>query len=124
MNAAEAVGIEIEIVKNNNITVVQSNTCRRFKVKAYDELTNFCSAEEYEDEMPFPFTTNKIELESKSKDLLMSELYELKNMWYLYSKKINSLLVILPSEILNRYDMVAKTLQMPVFDVTKYGSTE
>lgn len=50
----------------------------------------------------------------------MSELYELKNMWFLYNKKINNLLVILPQEILNRYDMVAKTLQMPVFDVSKY----
>jgi hypothetical protein len=40
----------------------------------------------------------------------MSELYELKNMWFLYNKKINNLLVILPQEILNRYDMVSKTL--------------
>ena len=52
----------------------------------------------------------------------MSELFELKNMWYLYNKKINSLLVILPQEILNRYDMVSKTLQLPVFDITKYAN--
>lgn len=51
-----------------------------------------------------------LEESSKYKDLLMSELYELKNMWFLYNKKINNLLVILPQEILNRYDMVAKTL--------------
>ena len=30
------------------------------------------------------------------------------------------MLVVLPQEILNRYDMVAKTLQPPVFDITKY----
>ena len=50
----------------------------------------------------------------------MSELYELKNIWFMYNKKINSLLVILPQEILNRYDMVSKTLQAPVFEMAKY----
>ena len=50
----------------------------------------------------------------------MSELYELKNIWFMFNKKINSMLVVLPQEILNRYDMVAKTLQPPVFDITKY----
>ena len=50
----------------------------------------------------------------------MSELYELKNIWFMFNKKINSMLVVLPQEILNRYDMVAKTLQAPTFDVTKY----
>lgn len=94
-------------------------------MKEYNELTNFCVAEEFEDAIPLPFSNaknNDKELDPRYKDLLMSELYELKNMWYLYSKKINSLLVILPQEILNRYDMVAKTLQMPVFDVNKYGT--
>jgi hypothetical protein len=66
-------------------------------VKSYNELTNFCVVEEYSDETQL----NGIEkenggIESKFKDLLMSELFELKNMWYLYNKKINSLLVILP----------------------------
>ena len=54
------------------------------------------------------------------KDLLQSEVFELKNTWFLYNKKINSVLVILPQEILNRYDMVAKSLQAPVFDLAKY----
>ena len=93
MNAAESIGIEIEIVQNNNIPVVQSNSCKRFKVKSFDELTNTCTAEEYEDEvMAFSDEGNT----SKEQDLLMSELYELKGMWYQYTKKINSLLVILP----------------------------
>lgn len=38
----------------------------------------------------------------------------------MFNKKINSMLVVLPQEILNRYDMVAKTLQPPVFDVAKF----
>ncbi len=42
-------GIEIEIAKKNNITVVESNTHKRFKIKSYDEVSNFCLAEEYED---------------------------------------------------------------------------
>ena len=47
--AQDAVGIEIEISKKNNITVVESNTHKRFKVLSYDEATNFSQAEEYED---------------------------------------------------------------------------
>ncbi len=64
-----------------------------------------------------------IATDDKTKDLLMSELFELKNLWFVFSKKMNSVLSILPSEVLNRYDMVAKTLQTPVFDVTRYPST-
>jgi hypothetical protein len=51
LNAQEAVGIEIEIIKKNNITIVESNSNKRFKVKTYDELSNFCTAEEYTDEL-------------------------------------------------------------------------
>lgn len=54
----------------------------------------------------------------------MSELFELKNLWFQYNKKINSILTILPQDVLNRYDMVAKTLQAPVFDVTRYPHNE
>jgi len=68
--------------------------------------------------MAAPLKNNDID--PKYKDLLMSELYELKNIWFMFNKKINSMLVVLPQEILNRYDMVAKTLQAPTFDVTKY----
>jgi hypothetical protein len=31
-NAMDAVGIEIEIIKKNNITIIESNTNRRFRV--------------------------------------------------------------------------------------------
>lgn len=50
---------------------------------------------------------------------MQSEVFELKNLWFTYQKKINQLLVVLPTEILNRYDMVAKSLIAPVFDQTK-----
>jgi hypothetical protein len=55
----------------------------------------------------------------------MSEVYELKNLWFVYNKKINTILSILPQEVLGRYDMVAKTLQPPVFDMSRYpGASE
>ena len=47
--AVDAVGIEIEISKKNNITVVESNSYKRFRIKSYDEATNFCQAEDFED---------------------------------------------------------------------------
>ena len=62
--------------------------------------------------------------DEKFKDLLMSELFELKNLWFVYNKKINSVLSILPQEVLGRYDSVAKTLQAPIFDVTRYPHNE
>lgn len=116
----DTVGIEIEITKRNNITIVESNSNKRYRIKQYDEISNFCIAEDYEDTMgPQPMKKEK-EIDPKFKDLLMSELYELKNIWFMFNKKINSMLVILPQEILNRYDMVAKTLNPPVFDIGKY----
>ena len=114
-------GIEIEIAKKNNITVVESNTHKRYKVKSYDEVSNFCLAEDFED-VPTaggPLTKPN---DDKTKDLLMSELFELKNLWFTFNKKMNSVLSILPQEVLSRYDMVAKTLQTPVFDITRYPS--
>ena len=52
--------------------------------------------------------------------MLASELFELKNLWFVYNKKINQLLMILPQEVVNRYDMVVKSLQPPLFDINKY----
>jgi ATP-dependent Lon protease len=115
--AQDCVGIEIEIAKKNNITVVESNSHKRYKVKSYDEVTNFCMAEDFDDTGSASFMPTDAD---KTKDLLMSELFELKNLWFVFNKKMNSILTILPAEVLNRYDMVAKTLQTPVFDVTRY----
>lgn len=95
MQAVDAVGIEIEIIKRNGMTIVESNSNKRFKVKSFDEVSNFCMAEEYSDELT-QYENTSTELEPKFKDLLMSELFELKNLWFMYNKKINSLLVILP----------------------------
>lgn len=97
-------GIEIEISKKNNITVVESNTHKRFKVLSFDETTNFSQAEEYEDMMSTVTNGKEPISQDKVKDLLTSELYELKNIWFVYNKKINSVLSILPQEVLNRYD--------------------
>jgi hypothetical protein len=108
--AQDCVGIEIEIAKKNNITVVESNSHKRYKVKSYDEVTNFCLAEDFEDVMTAGGPLSGANSEDKTKDLLMSELFELKNLWFVFNKKMNSVLTILPSEVLNRYDMVAKTL--------------
>lgn len=89
--ASEQVGIEIEITKKNNITVVESNSYRRFVIKSYDEASNFSQAEEYND-VSAPLAAK----DEKHKDLLMSEIFELKNLWFVYNKKINSVLSILP----------------------------
>ena len=121
--AQDCVGIEIEIAKKNNITVVESNSHKRYRVKSYDEVTNFCLAEDFEDTMTAGGPLSSANSEDKTKDLLMSELFELKNLWFVFNKKMNSVLTILPSEVLNRYDMVAKTLQTPVFDITRYPSS-
>jgi hypothetical protein len=50
-NAPDTVGIEIEITKRNNITIVESNSNKRYKIKSYDEVSNFCVAEDYDDSM-------------------------------------------------------------------------
>ena len=94
-NAIDTVGIEIEITKRNNITIVESNSNKRYKIKSYDELSNFCVAEDYDDSLIISVAKGG-EIDPKYKDLLMSELYELKNIWFMYNKKINSMLVILP----------------------------
>ena len=120
LNAENAVGIEIEIIKKNNITIIESNSNKRYKVLDYDSSTNFSQAIPFEDEDSIPLLKDPQENDQRYKDLLMSEVFELKNIWFLYNKKINSVLVILPQEILNRYDMVAKSLQPPTFDMGKY----
>jgi len=122
-NAENSIGIEIEIIKKNNITIIESNSNKRFKVINFNSTTNFCEAVPYEDEDSIPLLKDPKENDQRYRDLLMSEVFELKNTWFMYNKKINSVLVILPQEILNRYDMVAKSLQPPVFDMSKYPTT-
>lgn len=121
--AEGTVGIEIKITKKNNVTSIESFNTRRFRVTDYDSSTNFCMSQEFEDQaLTQSFNKEKPSegLELSAKDLLQSDLYELKNLWVTYNKKINSLLMILPAEVLNRYDMVVKSLLPPVFDMYKH----
>lgn len=113
-------GIEIEIIKKNNITIIESNSSKRFKIIDYDSNTNFSQAVPYTDEDSIAMLQDPKEDDQRYKDLLISEVFELKNTWFLYNKKINTVLGILPQEILNRYDMVSKSLQPPNFDMGKY----
>lgn len=46
-NAKGAVGIEIEIIKKNNITIIESNSNKRYKVIDYDPNSNFSTAVPY-----------------------------------------------------------------------------
>jgi len=111
--AQGAVGIEIEVTKKNNMTIIESNASSRFKVEEYDSESNFASVVPVEDvtlDEAFGTGNNKSGLELNQKDLLASELFELKNLWFTYNKKINQLLMILPQEVVNRYDMVMKSL--------------
>ena len=54
LNAQDAVGIEIEIVEKNNITIIESNSNKRFLVQDYDSSTNFSKTIPYEDEDSIP----------------------------------------------------------------------
>jgi hypothetical protein len=114
-HAVDTVGIEIKITKKNNVTSIESASTRRFKIVSYNSGSNFCMAQEFTDHS-LEKTFNSIEgkeqqgVSLQAKDLLQSDLYELKNLWVTYNKKINGLLMVLPTEVLNRYDMVVKSL--------------
>ena len=93
------------------MTMIESNSSNRYKIDEYDSQTNFCQALPYHDTtLDETFNTGESGVELNQKDLLASELFELKNLWFMYNKKINQLLMILPQEVLNRYDMVVKSL--------------
>ena len=109
--AEGTVGIEIKVIKKNNMTMIESNSSKRYKIDEYDAATNFCQAVPFEDTtLDEAFNMGESGVELNQKDLLASELFELKNLWFMYNKKINQLLMILPQEVLNRYDMVVKSL--------------
>ena len=93
--------------------MIESQASNRFKIEEYDATTNFAMVTEVDDvtlDEAFGTENNKSGLELNQKDLLASELFELKNLWFVYNKKINQLLMILPQEVVNRYDMVMKSL--------------
>lgn len=91
-HAQGAVGIEIVVSKKNNMTIIESTESARFKVEEYDAGTNFAKVVPVEDvtlDEAFGTGNNKSGLELNQKDLLASELFELKNLWFTYNKKIN-----------------------------------
>lgn len=98
------------------MTHIVGSSSGRFKIKEYDAGSNFAKCEAYNDTSADPESIDP----KAVNELLNSEIYELKQLWFTYNKKINSLLMILPQEVINRYDMVVKSLQPPVFDTTKY----
>ena len=103
--------------------MIESFSDQRYRVVDFDSKTNFCNAVPFEDkDLKEVFGESKEGVELNQKDLLASELFELKNLWFVYNKKINQLLMILPQEVINRYDMVVKSLQPPTFDIAKYPS--
>ena len=42
--AIDTVGIEIKIIKKNNLTTIESTNMKRFQIKEYDSDSNFCMA--------------------------------------------------------------------------------
>lgn len=75
--------------------MIESASSARYRIENYDQVTNFCDAAPFED-MPLTETfgtkvgkdkTSQVNLNQK--DLLSSELFELKNLWFTYNKKIN-----------------------------------
>ena len=51
-NAVGACGIEVELVKKNNLNYVESKNVKRYNVLAFDEESNFCDAQEVVDAVP------------------------------------------------------------------------
>lgn len=135
-NAGGAIGIEIELDKGStNMNVVESKSFKRFKVLEFNETTNFCKAVEFEDrtykvrnaegervEMLLPDILASEDCPDRAhfEDLINSEITDLKNTWFQFNKRMNSSLMILPSEMLNTYDMVVKTLPVPNFEMYRY----
>lgn len=97
--ATDAVGIEILVTKKNNMTMIESKSSARFQIKEYQASSNFALVSPVTDvalDKAFGTENNKTGIELNQKDLLASELFELKNLWFVYNKKINQLLMILP----------------------------
>lgn len=120
-HALDTVGIEIKLTKKSNLTLIESVSTKRFQIASYDADSNFAQCRAFEDlSLRDTFGKSKEGADIDPKDLLASELFELKNLWFVYNKKINQLLMVLPQEVLNRYDLVIKSLTPPIFDVHKY----
>jgi len=81
------------------MTIIESEGSERFRIEEYDATSNFANVTSVEDvtlNEAFGTEETKSGMELNQKDLLASELFELKNLWFTYNKKINQLLMILP----------------------------
>ena len=133
--APGSIGIEVELDTSSptNMSVVESKNFKRYKV--IDLKDNFCRAIEFEDrlygvknsegekvKMSMPDILASEDLPDKSifEDLINSEITDLKNTWFQFNKRMNSSLMVLPSEMLNTYDMVVKTLPVPNFEMYRF----
>lgn len=135
-NAQESIGIEIDLDRSSsNMNVVESKSFKRYKVISFDETTNFSKCVEFEDrnytvrnaegervDMKLPEILASEDCPDKGhfEDLINSEITDLKNTWFQFNKRMNSSLMVLPSEMLNTYDMVVKTLPVPNFELYRY----
>ena len=134
--APGSIGIEILLDQNSaNMNVVESKSFRRYKV--IDVKDNFSRCVEFTDrtykvrdeegervEMTMEQILSSEDSPDKAhfEDLINSEITDLKNTWFQFNKRMNSSLMILPSEMLNTYDMVIKTLPVPNFEMYRYRS--
>ena len=97
---------------NGNVHVVENKAFRRFKVLSYDPKTNFCRVVSFTDDLPreiigsensnfnedltnsFKDELNEDERDAlmiqtkQVEDLMVSELNDLKNQWFVFNKKM------------------------------------
>ena len=81
------------------MTMIESDASECFRIEEYDATSNFAQVVAVDDvTLSEAFGTDELKsgMELNQKDLLASELFELKNLWFTYNKKINQLLMILP----------------------------
>ena len=128
--------------------VVENKAFRRYKVLSYDPKTNFCKAVPYQDDVPAGILEKKSEFmdefveeegseaendeevdalvaqTKQMEELMSSEIHDLKNTWFVFNKKMNTSLSVMPAEMMNTYDMIAKTLPVPTFELYRYASSK
>ena len=70
--------------------MIESHNTKRYRIKDYDGETNFAMAQEFSDlSFDHTFGKSKEGADLNPEDMLAAELYELKNLWFVYNKKIN-----------------------------------
>ena len=52
---------------------------------------------------------------------MTSEVQDLKNSWFVFSKKIGQVLTMMPVETMTTYEMIVKSLPIPNFEIHRYS---